>query len=120
MSFIKNHALAIAFAAGFSQAVVLSQSPPPHAQTSVSRNPAVVRDWENRLLDKDAKVRASAKATLVRDAQHSFPLLRRFLDPEHEDLHAVTFEIIHQIGPPAIPLLANLLQHQWESVRRSA
>jgi HEAT repeat protein len=47
-------------------------------------------------------------------------LLKRFLTPEHEDLHAVTFEIIQRIGPPAIPLLVDLLRHEWDSIRRSA
>jgi len=47
-------------------------------------------------------------------------LLRRFLTPEHEDLHVVTFEIIRRIGPPAIPLLVNLLRHESNSIRRSA
>jgi outer membrane protein assembly factor BamB len=47
-------------------------------------------------------------------------LLRRFLTPEHEDLHTVTSEVIRWIGPPAIPLLVDLLRHEWASVRRSA
>jgi outer membrane protein assembly factor BamB len=47
-------------------------------------------------------------------------LLRQFLEPEHEDLHVVTFEIIQRIGPPAIPLLVELLRHEWDPIRRSA
>jgi outer membrane protein assembly factor BamB len=46
-------------------------------------------------------------------------LLRRFLTPEHEDLHVVTFEIIRRIGPPAIPLLLELLRHESDPIRRS-
>ena len=107
-------------AVALNQGVALSQSSPPRVEPNLSTTPASIRDWENRLLATDAKVRATAKAALVRRAQGSLPLLRRFLAPELEDLHPVTFEIIHQIGPPAIPLLANLLQHEWESVRRSA
>jgi hypothetical protein len=38
----------------------------------------------------------------------------------HEDLHVVTFEIIQRIGPPAIPLLVDLLRHEWDSIRRNA
>ena len=53
-------------------------------------------------------------------AQRSLPLLRRFLDPEHADLHVVTLEIIRRIGPPAIPLLVDLLRHESDSIRRSA
>ena len=32
----------------------------------------------------------------------------------------MTFEIIQRIGPPAIPLLVDLLRHEWDSIRRSA
>ena len=120
MSFIKKHALAIMFAAGLSQAVALSQSPLPQTESSLSRNPALVRDWANRLLANDPKVRATAQAALVQVGRRSFPLLRRFLDPEHEDLHAVTFQIIQRIGPPAIPLLVDLLRHESDSIRRRA
>src|SRR6185436_12122951 len=64
--------------------------------------------------------RATAEATLVKGAGRSLPLLRRFLDPRQEDLHVVTLEIIRRIGPPAIPLLVDLLRHEWNSIRRSA
>src|SRR5262245_39220022 len=120
MSFRKKRTLAIVLAAGLSQTVALSQSPLPQTESTLSATPGQVRDWANRLLASDSKVRASAKAALVQAARRSLPLLRRFLDPQHEDLHAVTFEIIQRIGPPAVPLLADLLQHEWESVRRSA
>ena len=120
MSFITTHALAVTFAAGLSQAVAPSQSPLPPTQSSASRNPAPARDWANRLLAKDPKVRATAEAALVQGAPRSFPLLKRFLAPEHEDLHVVTFQIIQRIGPPAIPLLVDLLRHESFSIRRSA
>ena len=120
MSFTKTHALAIILAAGLSQAVALFQSPLPQTESSLSRDPALVRDWANRLLANDPKVRATAEADLVQVGRGSFPLLRRFLDPEHEDLHVVTFQIIQRIGPPAIPLLVDLLRHEWVSIRRGA
>jgi len=107
-------------AAGLSQAVALSQSPLPQTEASLSRNPALVRDWANRLLANDPKIRATAEAALVQAGSGSFPLLRRFLGPEHEDLHVVTFHIIQRIGPPAIPLLVDLLPHAWVSIRRGA
>ena len=119
-SFLKKRALAIIVAAGLSQGVAPPQSPPPRTQSSLSRNPALVRDWANRLLANDPKVRATAKAALVKGAGRSLPLLRRFLDPGHEDLHVVTFELIQRIGPPAIPLLVDLLRHEWDSIRRNA
>src|SRR5262245_15969457 len=97
MSFTKTHALAMTFAVGLSQAAALSQSPLPQTASSPSRKSAVVRDWTNRLLTKDPKVRATAETTLVQQGPRSFPLLRRFLGPDHEDLHVVTFQIIQRI-----------------------
>jgi outer membrane protein assembly factor BamB len=78
------------------------------------------RDWENRLMADDPKVRALAEAALVQRAGRSLPLLKRFLNRGDEDLHLVTFEIIRRIGPPAIPLLVDLLRDERVSIRRSA
>ena len=108
------------FAAGLSQAVALSKSSLPQTESRLSRNPALVLDWANRLLADDPKVRATAEAALVQAGRASFPLLRRLLGPEHEDLHVVTFHVIQRIGPPAIPLLVDLLRHEWISIRRGA
>jgi len=119
-SFLNKHALAIALAAGLSQGVAQSQSPLAQTESSFSRNPALVRHWANRLLAKDLQDRATAEAALVKGAGRSLPLLGRFLDAQQEDLHVVTFEIIQRIGPPAIPLLVELLRHESNSVRRSA
>jgi len=119
-SFTTKHALAIILAAGLSQAVALSQPPLPPTESSLSRDPALVRDWADRLQDNDPKVRATAEAALVHVGQRAFPLLRRFLDAEDEDLHVLTFEIIQRIGPPAIPLLVDLLRHESDSIRRGA
>jgi outer membrane protein assembly factor BamB len=69
---------------------------------------------------KDPKVRALAEAALVQEAPRSLPLLRLLLNRDNEELHNVIFEIIRRIGPPAIPLLADLLRHQWASIRRNA
>jgi outer membrane protein assembly factor BamB/HEAT repeat protein len=85
-----------------------------------SMNSASVRDWANRLMANDPKVRAIAEAALVQGARRSLPLLKRFLNRSNEDLHEVTFEIIRRIGPPAIPLLVDLLRHEWASIRRNA
>jgi outer membrane protein assembly factor BamB/HEAT repeat protein len=120
MALMKKHALALILAAGLSQLVVLSQSPLPRTDSGLSKNPALAGDWANRLLAKDPKVRATAEADLVQGARRSLPLLRRFLDPDHENLHVVTFEIIQRIGPPAIPLLVELLRHESDSIRRNA
>lgn len=71
-------------------------------------------------MSKDAKVRTTAQATLVHDAGRSLPLLRRFLNADNEELRLETFEIIRRIGPPAIPLLVELLRHRDVSFRRFA
>jgi HEAT repeat protein/outer membrane protein assembly factor BamB len=120
MSFKKAHALAIVFAAGLGQAVALSQSARPQTDSTLSTHPARIRDWADRLLAKDPKVRATAETALVQRPQRSLPLLKRFLSPEHEDLHGVTFAIIQRIGPPAIPLLVDLLRDERDSIRRRA
>jgi HEAT repeat protein/outer membrane protein assembly factor BamB len=113
-------ALAIPLAVALGYAVAPAQSPPPPTESSLSRNPALVAEWADRLHASDAKVRASAEAALVEGAARSLPLLRRLLAPEHEDVHVVTLEIIRRIGPPAIPLLVNLLRDEWDSIRRNA
>src|SRR6187401_3050680 len=112
----KTHVLAIIFAAGISQVVALAQTPLPPTESGLSRNPALVRDWANRLRANDPRVRATAEVALVQGATRSLPLLRRFLNPGNEDLHVVTFEIIQRIGPPAIPLLVDLLRHELDSI----
>ena len=71
-------------------------------------------------MSNDAKIRATAQAALVHDAGRSLPLLRRFLNTNNDDLHEETFEIIRRIGPPAIPLLVELLRHPQVSFRRFA
>ncbi len=83
-------------------------------------NPAPVDDWADRLRSTDAKIRASAETALVQTGPRSMPVLRRLLTPDHEDLHVVTFEIIRRIGPAALPLLADMLQHELLSIRRNA
>jgi outer membrane protein assembly factor BamB len=85
-----------------------------------SGNSAQASDWENRVMSKDPKVRAIAEAALVQGAGRSLPLLRRFLNRQDEALHLETFEIIRRIGPPAIPLLVELLRHEQTSFRRYA
>ena len=77
-------------------------------------------DWENRVMSKDPKVRAIAVAALVQAAGRSLPLLRRFLNRRNEDLHLETFKIIQRIGPPAIPLLVEMLRDERTSLRQSA
>ena len=106
MSLARKLVLALLLAAGLSHVA--------HAQSAQD-------NWSNRLRDQDPKVRATAEAALVKGGQRSLPLLRRLLTSgEHEDLHAVTFEIMRRIGPPAIPTLVDLLRHEWVTIRRRA
>jgi outer membrane protein assembly factor BamB/HEAT repeat protein len=84
----------------------------------LSTTAAVVLQWTNRLTARDSKVRAIAEAALVQGAGRSLPLLRRLLDDE--DLQPRTLEIIRRIGPPAMPLLVDLLRDERVSIRRSA
>jgi outer membrane protein assembly factor BamB/HEAT repeat protein len=112
--------LVIILTASLRQAVALSPSPLPQTESGRSKSDVQAREWADRLLADDPKVRAPAEAALVQGAPRSLRLLRRFLDPEQEDLHAVTLEIIRRIGPPAIPLLVDLLRQGPDSLRRSA
>jgi HEAT repeat protein len=98
----------------------LSQEAPPPTELSLSRNSALARDWANRVMSQDPKVRAIARGALVQAKGRSLPLLRRFLNRDNEDLNLETFEIIRRIGPPAIPLLLELLRHEQVSFRRTA
>src|SRR3954471_20020842 len=70
-----------------------AQEAPLPTERSLSRNAALVTQWANRVLARDPNVRANAQGAVVQGAQRSFPLLRRFLDPEQEDLRVVTFQI---------------------------
>jgi HEAT repeat protein/outer membrane protein assembly factor BamB len=88
--------------------------------SELSRNPALALDWANRVTADDPKVRAAAEAALVQGAGRSLPLLRRFLERGDESLDLEAFEIIRRIGPPAIPLLVDLLRDERVSVQRSA
>ena len=76
--------------------------------------------WEHRLMSDHPQVRANAEDALVQRAARSLPLLRRFLKRNNEDLHQEAFKIIQRIGPPAIPLLVELLRDERNYIRRTA
>ena len=78
------------------------------------------RDWADRVTASDPKVRASAEAALVQRGARSLPLLRRFIRAGDEELQLKTLEIIRRIGPPAIPLLVELLRYEQLDIRRLA
>ena len=104
-------------------AAAIAQKPSQLRQGTVpdlSTSSAGVLDLANRLMSKDAKVRAGAEAALVKGAAQSLPLIRRLLNGGDEELDLRTFEIIRRIGPPAIPLLVELLRHEQVFFRRNA
>jgi outer membrane protein assembly factor BamB len=78
------------------------------------------QSWEERLLASDPKVRAGAEAALAKGAPGSLPLLRQLLSRDDEDLQAAAFEVIRRIGPPAIPMLVELLRDKDVFNRRNA
>jgi hypothetical protein len=100
----------------------LAQTTPPlqPRQLNRAKSSVHVTDWQNRLTSKDPKVRTTAEAALVQGATRSLPLLRGFLNRRNEDLHLKTFKIIQRIGPPAIPLLVELLRDRRTSIRLGA
>ncbi len=89
-------------------------------ETGLSGQPALVRNWGNRLLADDPRVRATTAEVLVQGGTRSLPLLRRFLLTRDERLHQETFGIVFRIGPKAIPLLTEALRDNRTAMRRQA
>jgi outer membrane protein assembly factor BamB/HEAT repeat protein len=104
---------------GLLQTAALSQSTLP-TQAGLSRNPAQADEWAGRLVSADPKVRAAAEVALVDGGRRSLPLLRQLLRPEHEEVHDATFEVVRRVGPPALPLLVELLRDEGDVNRRNA
>src|SRR5262249_15100564 len=98
------------------QMSVLAQTP----RSDFPVTSASVREWANRVVARDPKARAIAQAALVKGAPRSLPLLKRLLDRPSEDLQGATLDIIRRIGPPAIPLLVDLLRDPRVLIRRNA
>lgn len=96
------------------------QEPALPTKSDLSRNSVLARDWADRVISSDAKIRATAEAALVQGEGRSLPLLRQFLTSRNEDLHQEVFEIIRRIGPAAIPLLAEMLRDGRAPIRRSS
>lgn len=96
----------------------LAQTRRSVTQPQQTRNSA--REWAERVMSKDAKIRTTAETELIRGAGRSLPLIRRLLNRDDYELHQRTFEIIRRIGPPAIPLLLELLRNHQVDFRRFA
>ena len=98
-----------------------SQSQAPRSGApGFSTTAASVRDWTERLTSSDPEIRARAEIALVEGGERARPLLRRFLSDPNEDLHVVTFEVVRRMGPPAIPMLVELLRNERAAIRGSA
>ena len=93
---------------------------PPQARSS-DLSTSSAQDWANRLMASDPKVRATAEAALVEGAA-AFAAFAETIPRSSamKTCNLKTFEIIRRIGPPAIPLLVDLLRHERVSIRRSA
>ena len=96
------------------------QGLPIPMEPSLSRQPGLVRDWAVGLLADDPKVRATTAAILVQGGTRSLPLLKHLLGTGDEHLLSEAVEIVHRIGPAAIPLLLDMLRDERASVRRQA
>ena len=88
--------------------------------SDLSTGSARVSDWASRLTANDSRVRATAESAIVKGAGRALPLLKRLLDLGDPNLEPRTFEIIRRIGPPAMPLLVELLRHEDVAFRRNA
>jgi outer membrane protein assembly factor BamB/HEAT repeat protein len=93
---------------------------PLPSDSDLSRQPALVHHWLDRLLADEPRIRAGTRDALVQAGDRSLPLLERFLHSRHEDLQREGFDIARRIGPPAVPLLADVLVHGRAAVRRQA
>jgi outer membrane protein assembly factor BamB/HEAT repeat protein len=102
------------------RAFASSQAPSLPTESDLSRNSALASAWADRVMAKDPEIQANAEAALVQGRGRSIPLLRRFLNSRDEELHLETFGILARIGPAAIPALADMLQRDRISIRRSA
>ena len=78
------------------------------------------QSWEERLLNSDPRIRAGAEAELARGALRSVPVLRQLLRRDDEELQTATFEVVRRIGPPAMPMLVELLRDKEVFIRRNA
>ena len=65
-------------------------------------------------------MRAATTQVLSHGGTRSLPLLRRLLRTRDDNLHVEAIEIVHLIGPEAIPLLTDMLQDHRASIRRHA
>jgi outer membrane protein assembly factor BamB len=100
-------------------AALWADAPIP-TEVDLSKNPALISKWARRITVEDPKERADAETALSRGGQRSLPLLAEFLNKPDDELHRETFEIIRRIGPPAIPVLVEMLRDKRVPIRRNA
>src|SRR5262245_33383579 len=88
------------------------------AERHLQNDPPAVRERAVQITSDDPAIRTTSTEQLINDGVASLPLLRRFLQTADEKLHRRTLEIIRHIGPDALPLLADMLDHPRISIRR--
>src|SRR4051812_21523085 len=86
----------------------------------LARNPELGRQWGDRLINNDPKLREKTEATLLHAGADSLPVLKRLARSRDQKLRLAAFGIIRQIGPPAIPLVIELLREARPAVRYDA
>src|SRR5262245_20587098 len=94
----------------FAQSTRTNTEPRRTTNSEFSITAASVARWEDRLQDHDSKIRTTAATALVQGAPQSLPLLKTILEGPNESLQSATLELLRRIGPPAIPLLVDLLR----------
>ena len=94
---------------------------PLPTEAQLSREPALARQWADRLEDNDPRTLAAATTMLAEGGARALPLLKRFLlEIRDEHLRQQAFELLRRIGPDAIPLLTEALRQGAVSIRREA
>ena len=89
-------------------------------ETRIQQDPALVRRWTARLAESNRQARAAAVEALAQAGAKSLPLLERFLRSGDQDLLEQTFDLLHRLGPVAMPTLTEMLKHPNKGMRLAA
>jgi HEAT repeat protein/outer membrane protein assembly factor BamB len=93
---------------------------PSQSATHEPLSPSLTRQWEHRLTAADPSTRAIAAGELTQGAERSLPLLKRLLSSHNPDVRQAAFDIAYRIGPPAIGVLADMLEDRRLTSRHQA
>jgi HEAT repeat protein len=111
-----NHFLAIALVLFI--AASCAPTNPWTGERHLQNDPASIRERAAQLSSNDPTVRTAARDAMINQGASALPVLRRFLQTGDEKLHRRSLELIRHIGPDALPLLADMLDHPRVSIRR--